>query len=250
MTYTLSFSLALGGSKAGLTMAAQLVNTSGGNVGSEVTSGFTEIGEGYYLWNYASIPDNHRGGVKLYENGIPGTILAFAALNPEEAEFTNASIQADAIWAYTTRTLTQAAASIMATVNGSAISIMRGDTLSISLTGLGSLSGYVSIDFTIKKKKSSSDNDAILRIRKNLSGSNDGLLRINGEEASEATNASLTIDDIDDGDITIVLAAAESKTLVSQVDLYYDIQKITATAVSTLSEGYCDVNADVTRAVV
>lgn len=93
MTYTLDFSLALGSSKTGLTMACQLVDTSGANVGSEVTTGFTEIGQGYYLWNYASIPDAHRGGVKFYEDGVAGTILAFAAINPEEAEYTDASVQ-------------------------------------------------------------------------------------------------------------------------------------------------------------
>lgn len=86
MTYVLDFSLSLGGSKTGLTMAAMIVDISGGDVGSEVTSGFTEIGQGYYLWHYASIPDAHRGGVKFYEDGVAGTILAFVAINPEEAE--------------------------------------------------------------------------------------------------------------------------------------------------------------------
>ncbi len=92
MTYTLDFSLSLGGSKTGLTMAAMVVDTSGGDVGSEVTSGFTEIGEGFYLWNYASVPDAHRGGVKFYEDGVAGTILAFAAINPEEAENLDADL--------------------------------------------------------------------------------------------------------------------------------------------------------------
>lgn len=106
MTYTLDFSLALGGSKDGLTMAAQLVDTTGGDVGGEVTSGFTEIGEGFYLWHYAAIPDAHRGGVKFYEDGETGTILALSAVNPEEAELLDASIQtidtvADAIKAVT-----------------------------------------------------------------------------------------------------------------------------------------------------
>lgn len=86
MAYVLDFSLALGTSKTGLTLAAQLVDTAGADVGAEVTSGFTEIGQGYYLWHYASIPDAHRGGVKFYESSVPGTILAFAAINPQEAE--------------------------------------------------------------------------------------------------------------------------------------------------------------------
>jgi len=86
MAYTLSFSLALGAGKAGLTLAAQVVDAAGSDIGSEITSGFVEIGDGAYLWTYASIPDAHRGAVKFYEDGVPGTILAIAAINPEEAE--------------------------------------------------------------------------------------------------------------------------------------------------------------------
>lgn len=89
MSYTLDYSIALGPGMTGLTLAAQLVNTSGASVGSEVTTGFTEIGDGNYLWHYTAFPDGHRGGVKFYEDGAPGTILAFAAINPEEAEYTD-----------------------------------------------------------------------------------------------------------------------------------------------------------------
>ena len=78
--------LALGTSQTGLTMAAMIVDTSGGDVGSEITSGFTEIGQGNYLWHCTTMPDDHRGGVKFYEDGVPGTILAFVAINPEEIE--------------------------------------------------------------------------------------------------------------------------------------------------------------------
>jgi len=94
MAYTLDISLALGGTKTGLTVAAQLVGATGANVGSEVTTGFAEIGNGNYLWHYTAFPDGHRGGVKFYESGLPGTVLAFCAVNPEEAENTNAKVSA------------------------------------------------------------------------------------------------------------------------------------------------------------
>jgi len=129
------------------------------------------------------------------------------------------------------------------------INIRRGDTLSAALTGLGSLSGYVSIDFTLKEKTSDTDDEAILRIRLNQSGEDDGLLRVNGAAASQASDGSITIDDADAGDITIALAESVSDDLEVRSSMYYDVQLITATAVSTLSEGYCNVNADVTRAV-
>jgi len=158
-------------------------------------------------------------------------------------------VTAAEVWANSSRTLTQAAASVVAAVSGSEITIARGDTLSASLTGLGSLSGYVSIDFTVKLNKDAADSAAIINIRKNQSGSGDGLLVLNGATAGTAGNGSITIDDEDDGDITIALAAAETDDLTPIKKIYYDVQMITATAVSTLTAGYCTISADVTKAV-
>ena len=91
MSYTLNFSLSLGPGKAGLTdLRAQLVTSSGTNSGTAISTGFAEIGSGNYLWNYASFTDDFRGGVKFYSNAAASTVLAFAAINPEEAEYTNA----------------------------------------------------------------------------------------------------------------------------------------------------------------
>lgn len=86
MSYTLDISLALGGSKTGLTLNAQLVDSSLSNVGSAISSGFSEVGNGYYLWHYSSFPDSFRGGVKFYQQGSPSTILSFVSINPQEAE--------------------------------------------------------------------------------------------------------------------------------------------------------------------
>ena len=91
MTYTLDFALALGSGKAGIAdLRAQLVDTTGASVGAAVSTGFVEIGAGNYLWHYTSIPDGQRGGVKFYSNATPATVLAFGALNPEEAEYVDA----------------------------------------------------------------------------------------------------------------------------------------------------------------
>jgi hypothetical protein len=87
MAYTLDIGLALGTSKAGLTdLRAQLVDTAGASVGGPVSTGFSDQGQGCYLWHYASWPDGHRGGVKFYSNASPSVTLAFAAINPEEGE--------------------------------------------------------------------------------------------------------------------------------------------------------------------
>lgn len=87
MAYTLCFAITLGSRYAGITLNAQIVSTAGANTGSAITTGFTEIANGHYLLNLTTIPDDHRGGIKFYESGAAGTILAFASINPEEGEY-------------------------------------------------------------------------------------------------------------------------------------------------------------------
>jgi hypothetical protein len=91
MAYTLSYSLALGPAYAATSdLRAQLVDTSGANVGSAISTGFTIIGTGYHLWNYANMPDDHRGGVKFYSNAASSVVLGFLSVNPQEAEYSDA----------------------------------------------------------------------------------------------------------------------------------------------------------------
>jgi len=154
-----------------------------------------------------------------------------------------------AVWDNVVRTLTQSAAAVTAAVSGSDITITRGDTLSAALTGLGNISSYVSLDFTVKTNKADADSAAILRIRKNLSGTGDGLLTINGAAAVTASKGSITVNNATLGNITIALAADQSALLEPHGGLYYDVQMITATATTTMTQAECDVSGDVTRAV-
>lgn len=86
MAYTLNFAIVLPSSQTGLTLEAQIVDNSGVNVGAPITTGFTEIGVGNYLWSSANaIPDDQRGGVK-FQISPGGALKAFAPINPEEAE--------------------------------------------------------------------------------------------------------------------------------------------------------------------
>lgn len=79
--YTKNYALNLGAGQTGLTLEAQFVNSSGVNVGAAVTTGFTEIGGGFYLWTYASFDDTFRGGIKFQVAG-GGALKTFVALNP------------------------------------------------------------------------------------------------------------------------------------------------------------------------
>ena len=179
-----------------------------------------------------------------YGASIPGSVVQEIAENSGEAS------SPEEIWGYTPRTLTTSMADIATAIDGSDINIHRGDTLLIAVAELGDLTGYVSLDFTVKNDKLDTDDEAILRIRKNASGTGDGLLRINGSAPTSPTDGSITIDDLIAGDITINLIASESEDLEIQSSLYYDIQLITATLVQTKAVGNCNVTADVTKAIV
>ena len=133
-------------------------------------------------------------------------------------------------------------------ISGSTITIWRGDTLSVDIANLGSLASYVTLDFTIKRSTYEADDDAIIRIRKNASGTGDGLLRLNGAAHSTGTDGSITITDAPTGDITIMLKAGVTDDLVPG-NYVYDVQLIGSAEVSTLTTGTLVVSADVTRLV-
>lgn len=137
---------------------------------------------------------------------------------------------------------------VVTSVNGSTITILRGDTFSGALTNIGALTDYVSIDFTVKESYSKTDDEATIRIRKNASGTSDGLMRLNGAAATSSALGSIAIDDLATGDITITLDETATDDLSTR-NYVYDIQMITASGVKTLTYGKLIVTADVTRLV-
>lgn len=185
-----------------------------------------EVDKSYNIYIQATV-DSDTGGISF----------AFTAQN----------VPAD-VWTHTPRTLTMSAASVASAVAGDTISIVRGDTLSAEITDIGALTNYVSIDWSVKKDLDDDDDDAILWVRLNDPSVNDGLLRVNGAAATDATKGSITVDDLASGDITIAVDATITDDLVIE-DLYYDIQLITAASVTTRSIGTGTVIADITRAV-
>jgi len=128
------------------------------------------------------------------------------------------------------------------------ITIRRGDTFSQALLDLGVITNYTHLDFTVKEAKGDLDSEAIIHIRKSASGLKDGLLVLNGETGT-ASEGSITIDDAPSGDITIALAAGATEHLDRAV-LFYDVQKIVGTTVTTMGEGICIIEADIGRAIV
>lgn len=76
------FSLSLGKGKVGITLKAQKTDPTGANVDAEITTGFTEVGNGYYIWNY-NIDTEFQGCIKFIDSSN-SEILAFASINPNQ----------------------------------------------------------------------------------------------------------------------------------------------------------------------
>lgn len=181
----------------------------------------------------------------------PNRVDATATIDPtgiatsEELEAVDDKIDAIKV---KTDALDISAVNFVTLVNGTTITILRGDTFKCSISDLGSLASYVSLDFTVKANKTQADTEALIRIRLNATGLTDGLLTLNGATPSSADDGSIVITDAAAGDITITLAASCTDDLATGT-YAYDVQLIEAGGVSTLTSGKATVIADVTRAV-
>lgn len=86
MAETLILGLNLGAARTGYAdLRAQLLDETGASVGAAVSTGFVEVGDGFYTWYYAAFPDDFRGSVKFYRDSVPATVLGSIPLNPGEA---------------------------------------------------------------------------------------------------------------------------------------------------------------------
>lgn len=154
-----------------------------------------------------------------------------------------ADIDASDVWGYATRTLTQTAAEVADVMAGSTITITRGDTTTITLTGLGNISARTTpkLWFTVKTAQNILDASAVIQLTEI-----DGLLVLNGDSTSSSL-ASLTVTDATAGNITIVLSATLTAALALNNSMYYDIQMLASGTVTTLTSGIAKVVYDVTR---
>jgi len=144
------------------------------------------------------------------------------------------------------RSYASAASAIASSLEGGVITILRGDSLSVSITDLGDISTRTSLWFTVKTSRAHTDAQAIIQIEETA-----GLMYLNATDASaRAANGDITVDDAVAGDITITLDEAETDDLVPNERLYYDVQMLDAAGdVTTLALDMARVTADVTRVV-
>ena len=81
MNYTVCYPISLGATKVGLTLNAQLVDGDGDDVGSSITTGFAEIGDGNYSLT-TDLPDDNLGIIKIYESGTTRVLAIGDATDP------------------------------------------------------------------------------------------------------------------------------------------------------------------------
>ena len=148
------------------------------------------------------------------------------------------------VWNYSARTLTQSAASVVAVVAGTSVTVTRGDTWVISITGLGALTSRTKLWFTAKRATGDADAEAILQLEETA-----GLVYANGAAPSDPTKGTLAVTDVAAGDITVTVDETVTDDAEIRSGMFYDIQVLIAGVVSTLSSGTFAVSGDVTRAV-
>lgn len=83
MPKTMVISVNLGAGFAGLNLAAQIIKPNGTTVTPFVSDGFFEVGEGFYLWEYANFPESFRGGVKFCDSTDTSRVLSFIDISTE-----------------------------------------------------------------------------------------------------------------------------------------------------------------------
>ena len=180
---------------------------------------------------------------KIAANAIGASEIATDAIGAAELAATATAEIAAANWANSERTLTQSGAEVAAAVAGVLITIQRGDSLSISLTGLGNISTRTLLWFTLKRSLSDADSASIIQIEETA-----GLMYINGA-AGTAGNGVITVTDAVVGNATITLQEADTDDLVAALGLYWDVQWSDGTTVTTARVGPGNIVDDVTRAI-
>lgn len=268
MSYT--FDIHLGPIYAGLTLAAQLIDTAGDAVGSEVTTGFVEIGGGDYMWS-ATIPDDHQGGVLIYEDGTPESVLASASINPAPASGLTAQETANAVHnlapedspaagsigdklnhikAITDALDVTAVTQVVASLAGH-LTITVGLTFDEGVTGLTIPADWVTALWTLKNNARDADTAALVQLRAtNPAAGTDGLQRLNGaalvapitaaDGELAVTQATGRIDVWLSDEMTVMLGAATA--------IGWDVKFIDAAGDSIGQRGTADVVLTETKA--
>lgn len=206
----------------------------------------TLIGLGDMAWSGTAAVLGASGDAVLAAIGALSLLDATGAQAAAAAALAayDAATAAD-VWSYGSRTLTQAVVvGPGGAINGSAITLHRGDSFSASLTGLGDITGRSKLWFTVKRRTTLPDADAMIQIVETT-----GVVTVAGAAPASADNGALTVTNAAAGNVTITLDEVETAKLTVETGWPWDIQMRSAGGeVTTLAVGTMAVTADVTRA--
>jgi len=148
------------------------------------------------------------------------------------------------VWNYARRTLTMSIGAILSSISGNEIQLDAGDYIEYNVTDLGSLVGRTKLWWTLKASKGDTDVQSLAKIEETI-----GLEYIAGVAAGTPANGSITVTDAVVGNITIVLAGAESVKLIeNEGKAYFDIKWINAAGQElTLRRARALIVSDITR---
>jgi len=221
----------LGSAAVGLAVTIDIYEATEGGAHVQIVNNgaCTEIGDGLYFYRLTGPNVDARGeylGVFTTGGAVDQADIASSwTIGRAGIENLDGAISAipAGVWSYAVRTLTQAAASIIAAVEGSVVSVYQYNTWEFSLTGLGDISGRAELYFTAKENVERADASAqtILQVEETA-----GLIYIGGEAASNPALGTLTVDDAALGNITVKID--ESVTGIPSMDGRYDVKMITA----------------------
>lgn len=127
-------------------------------------------------------------------------------------------------------------------------SLRRGNTLSFTVTGIGSVVGYTSLWITLKTNSKDDDAASILQIKKNASGIGNGLQYLNGAVAPNPALATTIITDQVNGDLLFTIDASVAAQLNPE-SYICDVQTLINGIVDTPISGTIPIADDVTRAI-
>lgn len=194
---------------------------------------------------FGSIPSTSPAGnyIVQYYTQAGGSPLSSDKFESEERiAWDGTQLSGATVWGWASRTVSQSGAQVSAAVSGSLITLLRGDYISIALTGLGDISSRTKLWFTVKSILSQPDTSALIQIAEST-----GMSRLNGAPVASSSYGSITVTDAVTGAVTIIIKSTASAYLDPATGLFYDVQMLTANGPITLISGNASVVADVTR---
>ncbi|HEV8177147.1 MAG TPA: hypothetical protein VGP44_05610 [Gemmatimonadales bacterium] len=224
--------VSFGSGKASLaTVGYQLVNADNTNNGSRITAGVQDLTGGQY-GALVSFPTGFQGRIK-WDTGEASPAYASDSVNPADPAILAAIAALAALPAF---------AVTPAFPTGTDLALLRGDTITVNLTGLGNLTGRSKLWFTLKEGHTDADSAALVQILE--AG---GLVRLNGAAAT-ASDGSIVVTDATTGALTITLKPAAAALLAVGRGKPWDVQVLNAGVVRTPVGGTATVTGDVTLA--